>query len=394
MDDSHSRGHSDSKHSSDQRSGTQHSSSKRSDSNRSDSKHSDCPSDKKGSRNKTITLTIAEGQQYLSRCISLTDEQGLKQGSKAGETAGGSCLSAAGKITVDMIRDRTILGDTFAVVPSLPERFVDLLIVDPPYNLNKEFSGSRFRQTDDEAYAAYTEDWIKAVRPVLKPEASIYVCCDWRSSAVIGLTLKKYFTIQNRITWQREKGRGALHNWKNGMEDIWFATLSDTFTFNVEAVKQRRRVVAPYRSGGEPKDWEETADGRFRNTFPSNFWDDISIPYWSMPENTGHPTQKPEKLLAKLILASSNPGDVVFDPFLGSGSTSVTAKKLGRHYVGIEASEQYCIWAERRLEMAEENQTIQGYTDGVFWERNTQAVQQSWKNEKTNKKANEKAREK
>ena len=90
-----------------------------------------------------------------------------------------------------------------------------------------------------------------------------------------------------------------------------------------------------------------------------------------MPENTAHPTQKPEKLLAKLILASSNPGDVVFDPFLGSGSTSVTAKKLNRHYVGLERDGQYCVWAEKRLEMADADPSIQGYADGVFWERNT-----------------------
>ena len=90
-----------------------------------------------------------------------------------------------------------------------------------------------------------------------------------------------------------------------------------------------------------------------------------------MPENTAHPTQKPEKLLAKLILASSNEGDIVFDPFLGSGSTSVTAKKLGRKYVGIEQNEQYCVWAEKRLELAETDKRIQGYEDGVFWERNS-----------------------
>ena len=124
-----------------------------------------------------------------------------------------------------------------------------------------------------------------------------------------------------------------------------------------------------------PKDWEETADGNFRNTYPSNFRDDISIPYWSMPENTAHPTQKPEKLLAKLILASSRPGDIVLDPFLGSGSASVTAKKLGRHYVGIESNEQYCVWAEKRLETAEQDASVQGYTNGVFWERNTHARQ-------------------
>ena len=88
---------------------------------------------------------------------------------------------------------------------------------------------------------------------------------------------------------------------------------------------------------------------------------------------------KTGKLLAKLILASSNPGEVVFDPFLGSGSTSVTAKKLNRHYVGIEQNEQYCVWAEKRLEMAEIDKEIQGYTDGVFWERNTNALQKKKK---------------
>jgi site-specific DNA-methyltransferase (adenine-specific) len=94
-----------------------------------------------------------------------------------------------------------------------------------------------------------------------------------------------------------------------------------------------------------------------------------------MPENTDHPTQKPEKLIAKLILASSNPGDVVLDPFLGSGTTSVVAKKLGRRFVGIETDEHYCVLAEKRLALAEADDSIQGFSDGVFWERNTLAVQ-------------------
>jgi site-specific DNA-methyltransferase (adenine-specific) len=94
-----------------------------------------------------------------------------------------------------------------------------------------------------------------------------------------------------------------------------------------------------------------------------------------MPENTDHPTQKPEKLIAKLILASSNPGDVILDPFLGSGTTSVVAKKLGRSYVGIEIDEKFCCLAEKRIQLADEDDGIQGYQDGVFWERNTLADQ-------------------
>lgn len=306
----------------------------------------------KADRNKTIDMTVEEGREYLERCISISEKK-----------------------TLDEVLDKTILGDTFETLKLLPEKSIDLLIVDPPYNLAKDFNGKKFKKTSDDVYEEYTESWISLIAPLLKDNATIYVCCDWQSSPAIGRVLKKHFYLQNRITWQREKGRGALTNWKNGMEDIWFATKSKTYTFNVEDVKIRRKVIAPYKVDGKPKDWEETAEGNFRNTYPSNFWDDISIPYWSMPENTAHPTQKPEKLLAKLILASSNPGDVILDPFLGSGSTSVTAKKLGRHYIGIEQNEQYCVWAEKRLEMADSDNTIQGYADGVFWERNTKAFQ-------------------
>ena len=301
----------------------------------------------KSKLNKTIDLTIEEGKVYLDRCIKVNS-----------------------RTDVESILDKTLLGDTFEILSLMPEKFIDLLIVDPPYNIDKDFHGNKFKKSADSIYEEYTKAWIERVLPLLKNTASVYVCCDWKSSIVIASVLKKYFYIQNRITWQREKGRGALYNWKNGMEDIWFATVSKEYTFNVEAVKTRRRVVAPYKVDGKPKDWEETDEGNFRNTYPSNFWDDISIPYWSMPENTAHPTQKPEKLLAKLILASSNEKDIVFDPFLGSGSTSVCAKKLGRHYVGIEQNEQYCVWAEKRLEMADSDKRIQGYEDGVFWERN------------------------
>ncbi|MPN29971.1 hypothetical protein SDC9_177428 [bioreactor metagenome] len=147
--------------------------------------------------------------------------------------------------------------------------------------------------------------------------------------------------------------------------------MSNDYYFNVENVKLKRKVIAPYKIDGKPKDWEATEDGNFRLTHPSNIWNDITIPFWSMPENTEHPTQKPEKLVAKIILASSKQNDIVFDPFLGSGTTSVVAKKLKRKYVGIELDEIYCCLAEKRLELAEHDKTIQGYSDGCFWDRNS-----------------------
>jgi site-specific DNA-methyltransferase (adenine-specific) len=137
-------------------------------------------------------------------------------------------------------------------------------------------------------------------------------------------------------------------------------------------VKLRRRVIAPYRdAAGAPRDWQVTSEGKFRDTYPSNLWTDITIPFWSMSENTDHPAQKSEKLLAKLILASTHPGQVVFDPFLGSGTASVVASKLGRRYVGIEIAEDLALIAEKRLALAAAEPAIQGYGDRVFWERNS-----------------------
>ena len=277
---------------------------------------------------------------------------------------------------LDNIINQTINGNSFEVMKRLLNNFVDLALIDPPYNINKKYDGLNFKKMSDDDYQAYTQAWIDLIKPKLKPNASLYVFSDWITSVEVAPILEKNFVIKNRITWQREKGRGSLTNWKNGMEDVWFLVNDKTdYTFNVDAVKLRRRVIAPYKKNGKPKDWEATASGNFRDTMPSNFWDDISIPYWSMPENTGHPTQKPEKLLAKIILASSNEGEVVFDPFAGAGSSLVAAKKLHRQYVGIEQSQLYTAWGAYRLLKAEDDKRIQGYTNGVFWERNTMAEQ-------------------
>ena len=307
----------------------------------------------KSPRNHTITTSVEEGKIYLDRCLRLKEPEG----------------------DFTKLMDRTICQDLFECIPCLPEGFADLIIADPPYNLRKDYHGSVFARMKEEEYREYTRTWLEAVRPLLKKNGTIYVCCDWESSMTIGPILQEMFIVRSRITWQREKGRSSAACWKNALEDIWFATAGDEYTFNAEAVKMRRKVVAPYRENGRPKDWQETRNGNYRDTGASNFWDDITIPFWSMPENTAHPTQKSEKMYAKLILASSREGEVVFDPFLGSGTASVTARKLGRHFLGIEQNEQYCIWAEQRLERALTDTRIQGYEDGVFWERNTGADQ-------------------
>ena len=268
--------------------------------------------------------------------------------------------------------DAVICADMMEAMRRIPDEMADLIILDPPYNLTRDFGGSSFTARNDQEYEEYLRSWMHVVCKKLKPTGSLYLCGDWRCTAAMQRVLSDELTILNRITWQREKGRGAKSNWKNSMEDIWFAVKDPQhYYFNVEAVMMKRRVLAPYKVNGEPKDWEEGSDGKFRLTYPSNFWDDISVPFWSMHENTDHPTQKPEKLIAKLILASSKEGDVVFDPFMGSGTSCVVASKLRRHFCGIEQNEEYCLWALKRLALAKDDAEIQGYADGVFWERNT-----------------------
>jgi len=303
---------------------------------------------KKDSINKTITLTQVEKRAYKKKLIKLNEPAKVAQ-----------------------IKNKTINQDLFTAIEHLPNKFVDLLFIDPPYNMYKKFNTNSFRKMAFDEYVDWFDSWLSKIVRILKPTASIYICGDYISSLAIYHVGVKYFILRNRIVWEREKGRGAKHNWKNNTEDIWYFTMSDNYIFNVDDVKLKKKVIAPYKINGKPKDWEKSLDGNFRLTHPSNIWTDITVPFWSMKENTEHPTQKPEKLLAKIILASSNKNDLVFDPFLGSGTSSVVAKKLKRNYLGIEIDETFACIAEKRLALADKDKSIQGYSDEVFWERNS-----------------------
>ena len=299
-------------------------------------------------RNQTLTVTAGE-VPALEPLVSTPDD--LRSG----------------------FRDNMLVnGDLLECLDLIPDEHFNLILLDPPYNLDKDFNGRKFSSMKSDEYENFQHSWFGKVCDKLKPTGSLYMCGDWKCSSSMQRVIEERLTILNRITWQREKGRGAKSNWKNSMEDIWFAVKDPKhYTFNLEAVKMKRKVIAPYRVNGKPKDWDDTADGKFRLTHPSNFWDDISVPFWSMPENTDHPTQKPEKLYAKLILASSNPGDRILDPFSGSGTAAVVAKKLERRFCCVELNREYCLWTAKRLLLADTNPTIQGYADGVFWERNS-----------------------
>lgn len=316
-------------------------------------------------RNRTLTISPQQVKVFRSRFVRLSELATLAQ-----------------------IENKILLQNLFEILSFLPHKTVDLLFLDPPYNLTKSFNNMTFRRQSFEEYENWFESWFEPLIRVLKPSASVYICGDWRSASAIQRVASKYLVVRNRITWEREKGRGAKANWKNNAEDIWFCTVSEDYFFDVDAVKLKRRVIAPYTDPeGNPKDWIQTDRGNYRLTAPSNVWTDLTVPFWSMPENTDHPTQKPEKLLAKIILASSRPGELVLDPFLGSGTTAVVAKKLGRRYVGVEIDELYACIAEKRLEGASHDKRIQGYVDGVFWERNSSGEQRDGQSSDTPERA-------
>ncbi|TAK63898.1 MAG: site-specific DNA-methyltransferase, partial [Bacteroidetes bacterium] len=195
-------------------------------------------------RNKTISLSVPEKIKYKSQL-----------------------LTVEAKTQPSQIADQIINQDLFSVIAYLPPSFVDLLFIDPPYNLKKTFNSNTFQEMSGEEYAGWVDSWLSKLVPVLKPTASIYICGDWRSSGAIQQVAEKFFIVRNRITWEREKGRGAKTNWKNNSEDIWFCTVSDDYYFNVEAVKLIRKVIAPYtHESGEPKDWKRTDTGNYRLT--------------------------------------------------------------------------------------------------------------------------------
>lgn len=294
----------------------------------------------KSSRNKTLEITQEDRNKYLQQ------------------------------IETDYKINSVIQSDALTTLGQISDNSIDLIFTDPPYNLSKVYSQEEFKKQDLMSYLEWANEWLKEAKRVLKESGSIYICNDWRASA-LQIILQKHFFVQNRITFEREKGRGSKSNWKNSHEDIWFCTKSKDYYFDVESVKVKKKVIAPYKENGKPKDWKEENGDKYRLTHPSNFWADITIPFWSMPENTDHPTQKSEKLVAKAILASSKENDIVLDMFGGSGTTAVVAKKLNRRFIITDPQEEYCLYTLKRLDRAETEKRIQGYEDGIFWDRNS-----------------------
>lgn len=245
--------------------------------------------------------------------------------------------------------DTIVKGDCVAALEALPEKSVDAVFADPPYNL--QLAGDLHRPDQSKvdavdndwdqfdsfkAYDAFTRAWLLACRRVLKPAGTIWVIGSYHNIYRVGAILQDLnFWILNDIVWRKTNPMPNFRGrrFQNAHETMIWASLGQNakgYTFNYEAMKaanddvqMRSDWLFPICAGSERL---KGADGK-----------------------KAHPTQKPEALLARIILSSTKPGDVVLDPFFGSGTTGAVAKRLGRHYVGIEREQNYIDVAEARI---------------------------------------------
>jgi site-specific DNA-methyltransferase (adenine-specific) len=241
---------------------------------------------------------------------------------------------------------------------ALPQACVDLAFADPPFNIGYEYDVYDDRQ-DRGAYLAWTEKWLAAVRRVLRPHGSFYVAIGDEYAAEMKLRLDQVgLTMRNWIVWHYTFGVSCTRKFNRSHAHIFYYVVDPRrFTFNADAVRvpsARQTTYADRRAnpaGKLPDDtWMLRPQEEERYfTADSDSWY-VARVCGTFKERTGHPCQMPEAVLERIIKVSSSPGDLVLDPFAGSGTTLATAKRLGRRYLGIELSEEYAQGIQERLE--------------------------------------------
>jgi site-specific DNA-methyltransferase (adenine-specific) len=248
------------------------------------------------------------------------------------------------------------IGDARIWLSSLETASVDIIFADPPYNLKKAEWDTFSSQ---QAYVEWSLAWIMEAARVLKPEGTLYVCGFSEIVADIRLPASQFFEGCRWLIWHYKNKANLRNDWGRSHESILHFRKSKTFTFNVDDVRipyGKHTLKYPTHPQAETSQY---GDGKEHVWSPHPLGakprDVIEIPTTcnGMNEKTPHPTQKPEELLRKLVLASSDPGDLVVDPFLGSGTTAVVAEQLGRYWMGCDLSLEYCQWAVDRIELVQ-----------------------------------------
>ena len=231
-------------------------------------------------------------------------------------------------------RDEILCGDVLELLPQLPSASVDLVCVDPPYDLGKHY-GHMIDSKAWHEYESFTVEWLSQCKRVMRQTGSIYVFMGVRFISRLYLILEEMgFCFNGWITWNYTQGMGRTKGFSPRHEDILYFTKSANFTFNIDDIRVPQKY---YRQRNNMK-----------GANPGDVWS-FSHVHYCAAEREKHPTQKPEGAIERIIMASSNEGDLVLDPFIGSGTTARVASVLGRHFVGIELNPDYVELAGRRL---------------------------------------------
>lgn len=236
--------------------------------------------------------------------------------------------------------------DALSGLCRIPDASVDLIIADPPYSLGKDY-GNNSDKLETAAYLAWMELWIDAALPKLKSSGSLYIFLTWRYSPEIFVMLKQRMQMMNEIIWDRRVPSmgGSVRSFTSVHDTIGFFVKQKGYYFDLDSVR------IPYDA--------ETKKARSRSIFVGAKWLEVGYnpkDLWSVtrvhksdPERAEHPTQKPLEIIERMIKASCPPGGLVLDPFMGSGTTAVAARRCGRDFVGFELNPDYCAIIDSRL---------------------------------------------
>src|SRR4030043_2150857 len=248
------------------------------------------------------------------------------------------------------------IGDSIAWLNSLPGNSVDVIFADPPYNIKKA-DWDNFES--QQKYIEWSLKWIEPAAKILKTTGTLYICGFTQILADLKAPSMKFFKSCRWIIWNYKNKANLGKDWGRSHESILFFRKSKNFTFNIDPIRipysrhtlkypDHPQALTSQYGNGKSHVWKPNPNG-------AKPQDVIEIPTTcnGMHEKTPHPTQKPEELLRKIVLASSNAGDLIVDPFLGSGTTAVVAEQLGRRWKGCDISLEYCPWAARRIELVE-----------------------------------------
>lgn len=228
-----------------------------------------------------------------------------------------------------------VCGNAVEETAKLPDASIDLIIADPPYNLGKNYGNNRDLKNREE-YAEFTKSWLTQAVRILKPTGTLYVFMGVKYISRLYLMLEEFFGLQFNgwITWHYTQGMGRKHGFSPRHEDILYFTKSDEFTFNLDDVRVPQKYF------------------RQRNNMtganPGDVWQFSHVHYCSA-EREEHPTQKPEGLIERMVLSSSNKGDLILDPFVGSGTTCRVADVLERKWIGIDVNPDYIAMSQKRI---------------------------------------------